>query len=104
MERNINVWLLLACPPLGTWPAVCPDWGLNRQPFSLQAGTQSTEPHQPGLITYIFNDGHFSCPGDCSKFFIFINSILIILHTNPTREMGIMSPIFQKEKPEAQGS
>ena len=19
--RNINVWLLLACPPLGTWPA-----------------------------------------------------------------------------------
>ena len=28
---------------------MCPDWGSNWQPFSSQAGTQSTEPHQPGL-------------------------------------------------------
>ena len=31
-------------------PGICPDWELNWQPFGLQAGTQSTEPHQPGLI------------------------------------------------------
>ena len=28
-------------------PGMCPDWELNQQPFGLQAGTQSTEPHQP---------------------------------------------------------
>ena len=27
---------------------MCPDWELNRWPVGLQAGTQSTEPHQPG--------------------------------------------------------
>ena len=27
---------------------MCPDWESNRQPFSLQAGTQSAEPHRPG--------------------------------------------------------
>ena len=29
-------------------PGLCPDWGSNQRPFGLQAGTQSTEPHQPG--------------------------------------------------------
>ena len=28
---------------------MCPDWESNRRPFGSQAGTQSTEPHQPGL-------------------------------------------------------
>ena len=27
---------------------MCPDWELNQQSFGPQAGTQSTEPHQPG--------------------------------------------------------
>ena len=31
-------------------PGMCPDWELSRRPFSLQASTQSTEPHQPGRI------------------------------------------------------
>ena len=38
---------------LGTWPATraCAlDWESNWQPFGSQAGTQSTEPYQPGLI------------------------------------------------------
>ena len=29
-------------------PGMCPDWESNQQPFGSQAGTQSTEPHQPG--------------------------------------------------------
>ena len=35
-------------------PGMCPDWELNQQPFGLQAGTQSTEPHQPGLMSHIY--------------------------------------------------
>ena len=31
---------------------MCPDWELNHRPFGSQAGTQSTEPHQPGLNIY----------------------------------------------------
>ena len=30
-------------------PGMCPDWESNLQPSGLQASTQSTEPHQPGL-------------------------------------------------------
>ena len=50
-ERNISVWLLLMCPPLGTWPATqacATEWELNQRPFGLQASTESTEPHHPG--------------------------------------------------------
>ena len=28
-----------------------PDWESNQQPFGLQAGAQSTEPHQAGLLS-----------------------------------------------------
>ena len=50
-ERNINVWFALMLPLMGTWPGTqtCAlDWELNLQPFGSQAGTQATEPHQPG--------------------------------------------------------
>ena len=30
-------------------PGMCLDWESNRRPFGLQAGTQSTEPHQLGI-------------------------------------------------------
>ena len=33
-------------------PGMCPDWESNQRPFGLQAGAQSTEPHQPGLKIY----------------------------------------------------
>ena len=36
-------------------PGMCPDWASNQRPFGLQAGAQSTEPHQPGL-NYLFLD------------------------------------------------
>ena len=56
MERNINVWLPLACPPLGTCPvtqACALDRESNQVLFGLQASTQSTESQQPGLKQYI---------------------------------------------------
>ena len=31
-------------------PGMCPDWESNQRPFGLQAGIQSTEPHQPGEV------------------------------------------------------
>ena len=46
------MWLPLVCPQLETWPATqaCAlNWELNQQLFGSQAGTQSTEPYQPGL-------------------------------------------------------
>ena len=30
-----------------------PEWELNQQPFGSQAGTLSTEPHQPGLLEVV---------------------------------------------------
>ena len=30
-------------------PGMCPDWKSNQQPFDPQTGTQSIDPHQPGL-------------------------------------------------------
>ena len=55
-ERNIDVWeihqlVASPMPPAGDPahnPDMYPDWELNRQPFSLQAVAQATEPHQPG--------------------------------------------------------
>ena len=55
-ERNINVWLPLAHPLLALNPGMCPDWESDWQLFGSQAGTQSTEPHQPGL-----NHLHLKC-------------------------------------------
>ena len=52
-ERNINVWLPLCAPPSGDLAGnlgMCPDWESNQQPCGSQAGTQSAEPHQLGLI------------------------------------------------------
>ena len=46
------------CPTLGNLalnPGMCPDWELNRWTFGSQAGTQSTEPHQPGPV-FIFSN------------------------------------------------
>ena len=55
-ERNISVWLPLMHPLLGTWPvtqACALTRESNQRPSGLQAGAQSTEPHQPGLHIYM---------------------------------------------------
>ena len=47
-------------PPTGDLacnPGMCPDWELNGQPFSLQAGAQSTEPHQPAQVNTLSTKG-----------------------------------------------
>ena len=54
MEREGKKHLCVVAshtPPTGDLaynPGRYPDWELNQQPFASQAGTQSTEPHQPG--------------------------------------------------------
>ena len=53
-------------PPTGDLarnPGMCPDWESNRQPFGLQASTQSTEPYQPGQnpCFYICDHPQLTC-------------------------------------------
>ena len=38
---------------LARTPGMYPDWESNQRPFGLQAGVQSTEPHQPGWIVFL---------------------------------------------------
>ena len=69
--RNINVWLPLAQDLACNW-GMCPDWESNWWPFGLQAGTQSTEPHQPGQELVFKNDcqtgeGQAALPTSLSK-------------------------------------
>ena len=45
---------------LASNPGTCPDWEWNWWPFGSQAGTQSTEPHHPGLMLPSSDDTHFS--------------------------------------------
>ena len=37
---------------LASNPGMCPEWESNQRPFGLQASTESTEPHQPGLFSF----------------------------------------------------
>ena len=56
-EGNINVWLLLTHPHARDFVCnlgFCPDWESNQRPFGSQAGTQSTDAHQPGVICHFF--------------------------------------------------
>ena len=40
--------------PALNW-GLCPDWESSQQPSGSQAGTQSTEPHQPGWQQQFLN-------------------------------------------------
>ena len=37
-------------------PGMCPDWESNQRLFGSQAGTQSTQPHQPGRFSFSFGE------------------------------------------------
>ena len=64
--RETSVCGCLLCTPnwdLAHNPGVCPDWEWNWPPFGLQAGSQSTKPHQPGQNSHFYsscsvNSGH----------------------------------------------
>ena len=61
-EEKYQCAVASGVPPTGNLahnPAMCPDWESNRQPFGLQADTQSTQSHQPGhVFLYISNEQH----------------------------------------------
>ena len=45
-------------PPTGDLahnPAMCPNWESNQRPFGSWAGAQSTEPHQPELLSLFYS-------------------------------------------------
>ena len=48
-------------------PGMCPDWKWNQWPFGSQAGTQSTQSHQPGLTKYFLIPKSQLCAGHCSR-------------------------------------
>ena len=55
-EKQQCVIASCTCPSgdLACNPGMCPDWESNQQLFGLQAGTQSTEPHQLGPFICIY--------------------------------------------------
>ena len=57
-EREKHQSAVTSClPPSGDRapnPGMCPDWESNQRPFASQAGTQSTEPQQPGPMFFLF--------------------------------------------------
>ena len=78
-------------------PGMCPDWEWYRRPFASQAGTQSTELHQPGLIfifLILYKNAFFQgCTLEFTKDFIYAISL-------STQQPG-SSPILQVKKKEA---
>ena len=62
MEREKHQCVVASrMPPTGDLacnPAMGPDWESNWQLFGLQAGAQSTEPHQPGKRVFLINHVH----------------------------------------------
>ena len=86
-ERNINVWLPLVCPLLGTWHAT-QAYALNGNPtlwFTGWQGTQSTEPHQPQPIsTSLYTRGDFQTLEFTYKNSVFILTCLNFSHLQST--------------------
>ena len=47
-HQHVVASLMFPAGNLAHNPGRCPDWESNQWPFGSQAGTRSTEPHQPG--------------------------------------------------------
>ena len=60
-------------PPTGDlackW-GMCPDWELKWWPLGLQAGTQATEPHQPGLFYILISTKYMVLPTNSFSGFV----------------------------------
>ena len=64
-KRNID--RLPSTGDLAHNPGMCPDQELNRRPFCLQGGTQSTELQQSGLNHFLKSDVYRTPPpGECT--------------------------------------
>ena len=50
-KQCVVVSHILPSRDLACNPGMCPDWEPNQQPPGSQAGTQFTEPHQPGHVS-----------------------------------------------------
>ena len=98
-ERYI-IWLPLAYPQLGTWPATQACAVANWWPFDLQAGIQSTEPHQPGyggfltLIShYILSSTHIHVT-QISLFNSFLEHSLSFLTSVPSNSSPVLNSLL----------
>ena len=63
----------------GPEPRHEPNWESNRRPFGSQAGTQSTEQHQPGLVMRIFKIYSLSNFQICNTVLLTIVTMLYII-------------------------
>ena len=76
-ERNINVWLSLMGPPLGTWSTTqaCALTGIELGTLWFPAHTQSAELHQPGQKIFFFNLLIFGERNTNLLFHLFLHSL-----------------------------
>ena len=86
-ERYTNL-LPIEYPQLGSPtcnPGMCPDWELNQQPVSSQAGPQSNDPHQLGHKSLLTHSITFSI--QCTNLFLHFSCVFtfleIIKHNMP---------------------
>ena len=57
-ERGKHQCVAASAPPTGNLacsPGTCPHWQSNWQPSGWQAGAQSTEPLQPGRVSFLWD-------------------------------------------------
>ena len=79
-ERERETGLPLTCLQLGTWPATqaCALTGNETCDFlGVQASTQSTEPHQPGLLLLLLIFILFLLL--CVYFYILIQAFVLLM-------------------------
>ena len=109
--RETSVCGCFSCMPstggLARNAGMCPNWELNQRPFDLRASTQSTKPHQPGLIFLI--NVHlclmpiFAIENYLFYFYRFINvlyilGIIIIVHNDYKMSTSLSYNFYDLQK------
>ena len=67
-HQSVDTSCTLPTEDLAHDSGMCPDWESNQPPFGPQAGTQSTEPHQPGQYGVCYNRGKAFEIMECLRF------------------------------------
>ena len=77
-RRETSMCGCLLRPPTGDLAhnaGMCPDWESNQRPFGSEAGSQSTEPHQPGPFIHFFFNSVVCLPSfELCEFFIYFGA------------------------------